>query len=85
MLRDLTAKHGECFARSCRTVREHAAVVALEHYVDEILQIILRKAIRKYRTNQCFNVEKSIPDLGNHFGFEGDPTNWPGKVKHQIS
>ena len=37
ILRDLTAKHGECFARARRTVREHAAVVALEHYVDEIL------------------------------------------------
>jgi hypothetical protein len=47
ILRDLAAKHGECFARARRTVREHAAVVALEHYVDEILQIILRKTVRK--------------------------------------
>jgi hypothetical protein len=37
MLRDLAAEHGECFARARRTIREHAAVVALEHYVDEIL------------------------------------------------
>ncbi len=46
-MRDLAAEHGECFARSRRTVCEHAAVVALEHYVDEILQIILRKTVRK--------------------------------------